>query len=242
MSSGEKRAEKEEETEAEESKDEIAELGKSFNASMNVKGRHGTNKNRIRIIKVDHEAEDETANSQHELVKKIGVNRAALARVGQSANSGDESSDADEEFKKRVQRFLSVVEIPQEQILIYTPSAVMSNSGKVKTNGASSGNGFFESLVQSNESQSNASSTKNTKNVTKLSTESVKLTIVDVDGSDASVVKTKMNRLKGYRNGTGLTQDKKARIIKEIIKNYDLDAYMDKIKETSVVEYKHDKK
>jgi hypothetical protein len=239
------------EAEADELKDEVGELEtlRSFQASKRA------SKSRIRILKVE---DDETTTGRDSqaaaaLDKRIGVDRASLAKLENlvgASNKSDTEAESDEgveedEFQRRVRRFLSVVELPQESLYdsVRAPPLPMREPKKSTTTATPPS--LLEKVVK--EDEKNKKKPKDTNKVANSSKKSKKPMESNmgekiVVNLDDSLVTTKNNKIRSYRNGTGLTQENKARIIKEIIRNYDLSSYVGRIKNTGVVECKIDKK
>ena len=118
-----------------------------------------------------------------------------------------------EEPMKRVQRFLSVAELPEEFTKL-----VQSFTRR-------------QSLIieESDDEDENLNTSK-----TKL-----KLPVVKEPRKDSF---KKSNKYSFYEHGYGLSQEEKANIISDIIRNFNVDRFLKEFKDSYVVSYKYKKK
>lgn len=140
-----------------------------------------------------------------------------------------QSDEDDSVFKPRVERFLSIVELPPE-VLLYAQQKFQINASNI---------GIVEPLSKK-DLKTKKQSTLSLSKVTET-----KKVIVKQDTSNSSTPREKQKhhqKIRYYHDGSGLSQTARANIIKDIIKNFDLNKYLNDFKSSHIVELKLDKK
>lgn len=204
-----------------ESKDKLTDLGPKLCSKQAI---------RIKIIRGDPN-DDASRNIQP---KPRNSSSFAPSSMGDPSSS----SSGDDFMSQRVQRFLSIVDIPPEQLFEANQSYGLltrqqQQSPKQSTNA-------FTDLPPIRHHQQQANNTRiNNKKASLLLDEN------NASGGGGSG-KRKTSRNLTRRNSTmnnGLSQEAKARIIREIIENYDLDNYIEEFRRSNIVtEIKLEKK
>ena len=205
-------------------------LSSSFKTKLNVSKAH--------IIANEIKEEDESAEEQINIIQPVRERRTSSIKNSErkrSINSKikkqqqinetdlDESSCSEPLNRPRVDRFLSIVEIPPE-IIWLTQQAFAKNNAK------------NESIDEEEEEEP------------KLEENKTKPTTLIANKNKKPKTKKKQKKRKESFNifkfvyGSSLTQQAKANIIKEIIKNYDLDLFMNELRSRDVVQINLNKK
>lgn len=210
-------------------------LSSSFKTKLNVSKAH--------IIANEIKEEDETADEEQINItqparerrtssfKHTGRKRSINSKTKKQQQQANAEADLDESScseplnRPRVDRFLSIVEIPPE-IIWLTQQAFAKNNAK------------NESINEEEEEEP-----KLEENKTKPTT-----TTAIMNRNKKPKIKKKQQKRKESFNifkfdyGSSLTQQAKANIIKEIIKNYDLDLFMNELRSRDVVQINLNKK
>jgi hypothetical protein len=204
-------------------------LSSSFKTKLNVSKAH--------IIANEIKEEDESAEEQINIIQPARERRTSSIKNTErkrSINSKikkqqqvneadlDESSCSEPLNRPRVDRFLSIVEIPPE-IIWLTQQAFAKNNAK------------NESIDEEEEEEP------------KLDENKTKPTTLITNKKKKPKIKKKQKRKESFNifkfdYGSSLTQQAKANIIKEIIKNYDLDLFMNELRSRDVVQINLNKK
>lgn len=202
-------------------------LSSSFKTKLNVSKAH--------IIANEIKEEDESAEEQINIIqpvrerctssiknteRKRSINSKIKKQQQVNETDLDESSCSEPLNRPRVDRFLSIVEIPPE-IIWLTQQAFAKNNAK------------NESIDEEEEPKLEENKTKPTTLIT--------------NKNKKPKIKKKQKRKESFNifkfdYGSSLTQQAKANIIKEIIKNYDLDLFMNELRSRDVVQINLNKK
>jgi hypothetical protein len=197
---------------------------------------------KVEIVKnEDHEAQNLKVMEARAAKKISEVKRS---RGGRFTRKASEESTSDDDygdmigFAPRVERFLSIVEIPPE-ILMYTQQLANQQTKKAADR-------------PKNEAVEQSATTDTNNNTTKQKSSrfpNLKPPYGRVNNAKKAKAKTAPNKadedkemIRHYRNGAGLSQAAKREIIRDIIRNFDMKKYLSEFKESSVVEITYDRR
>lgn len=206
-----------------------------MNLSSTFKLKYKENKEHI--IQIKEEEDEVVSNEPVQPIQRRASNRYVRSRNNSKANvkKPNENEDKDEEDGRsssssitnpnmpRVDRFLSIVEIPPEILWLTQQKFAQKFQNMPEVDETKLDEVDEEKLVESNV-ESTKKGKKHAKKTNKLKTDKNKA------GS------------RSFRDGSTLTQEVKAQIIKDIIRNYDLDLYIKEAKARDVVQIEYKKK
>jgi hypothetical protein len=225
----------------------------------------------IKIITFDENAHTETKQKAHKQMQKSietkpkttvrpSRPRAARPRIQLKKKTKKESDDEnetkkksddedieDEEFssKPRVERFLSICEIPPE-ILMYTQQIYGSQFQDQNHDEQHKEESSQDNKAQDSSNNNNIKDEKNAflvnKRNSKLLSERIKLNNKKKMKKSTSSNDLKGEKIKHYHNGSGLSQKVRKEIIKSIIKSYDIEKYIRNFNSNYVIEVELNKK
>lgn len=183
---------------AEESKDQVCEL------EPKIQTRRAAP--RIKIIQVDEEPSSSKTSKTSTAATKQPIKTPAAKKFD------------DDALSQRVQRFLSIVDIPPEEVTFAAQN--------------------YDKVIARHRA---ASETQ------KIIEDEDTLHSADARGRKVSLFKGQQQKSGLSRPGAaaykiGLSQEAKSRIIKEIIANYDQERFLDQFRSTSIAEVKLEKK
>ncbi len=207
----------------------------SINLNDQAKLEINDSNNRIKIMQELNERRNKN------LIKNFNP-RPLKVESSKKSNNDSNDDDDDEEDKimaPRIERFLSIVEIPPE-ILLYTQqlahqqreakAAQEDKMAKKKQKNDQQNKVGVGKKVQQNAKKKDDSHPTNDDLINETRKGSNKCVMFD------------RNSIRHYHNGSGLTQAAKREIIKSIIKNFDMNKYLQEFKESQIVEVKLDRK
>jgi hypothetical protein len=173
-------------------------------------------------------------SNQFETSENILQSSNDRRQLAQSAQPETLTEEEEEEIKRkaRIERFLSICEIPQS-VLNYTQQKFLqiselnaNNSKKLSLNGKQQGMSSKSEKGKETEKKNKSESEKGVEKKSK---------------SPLSWFNQK-HRVRYYHNGSSLPQQHKKEIIFDIISNYDPENYLKEFKSSLVIEIKLDKK
>jgi hypothetical protein len=196
---------------------------------------------KVEITKVDDSVMQNLKIMQARNAKKTNeVKKSRGGRFARKASEDDDDYGEITSFAPRIERFLSIVELPPE-ILMYTQQLAQQRSKEAADRTKN------ETAEQNGPSEA----TKDAKKQTKPRFPVLKPPYGRVDPAKKKKANQKTatskadedkEMIRHYRNGAGLSQAAKREIIRDIIRNFDMKKYLSEFKESSVVEITYDKR
>ncbi len=174
----------------------------------------------IKVKKTPKNTKLKAARSRSSPRETININKNVENNDNDIIN---EEEDAQFIGRPRVERFLSIFEVPPE-VLLYQQQIQQKYGG------------------QSEMEETNKNKVDIDSKIRKTSKNLVNLKLGAAKKKPESTDKNKNMPSKFYRNGNGLPQQVRAEIIRSIIKNFNLDKYINQFKTEYVVEIELDKK
>ena len=202
--------------------------------NLNSSKKKTNNKFKLPILKINemNESNDEGRNNLNTKNDNPFNHRSSVSDSGDKSDENFSKSENDDDIydeeeiyvRPRVERFLSVYELPPEVLLFTQQNYPRIGSEKTKD----------KSIIDVDQSSSSGSRVFNkpkspelVKNIHNLDLKPKKsITEVSVITNAYKLSLPNVKKVKTYHNGTGLSQTVKAEIIRNIIKNLDVDKYV----------------
>jgi hypothetical protein len=225
-----------------------------MNLSSSFKHKLSVSKAHIKANEIKEEEDEEISKEPKE--RKPSIRKVRTRRINSKPNlnkqtakteTDEEDSENDDSTshlmnRPRVDRFLSIVEIPPEVVWLTQQKFANNMANKWNDNSIEEADENEPDSNQENETKIEQQAKPNDTAKSKAPKTKCQL---DTNKKKHSIFNNNNNmNLFGTDQifGTGLSQTAKAQIIKDIIRNYDIDRFMNQLRAKEVVQIKLNKK